>query len=473
MKKFFEKIPAWGVMIFFCGTFLLMNFFTPHLTDDYAYSFVWDEEHGGNFQNNVGDLKRVENISDVFHSQYEHYMTWGGRTIAHSLLQFCLMYDKIFFDFANAICYGVLALLIYFIGTGKFEFKNFDAKILTGIFFALWFCLPDFFQTTLWETGSFNYLWMSVFQFAFLLPFAAKFWRKKFFDDFSKVKIIFAAIFGLFAGWSNESGGASIILVTFFALIYFLRQKKFERWSAVGFLFLLVGFALQIFAPGNFARMEEDYGSEEDAVSLSEMLLGNFTEGFLPVFIGSAILLAVIALYFLSEKKSVETSRFIFLFTATGILMPCLLMLSPYFPARAAFVTPIFFTAAAVAAVQKISLDVPKKIFCAVGIFWAATIIYSLAVDFSVHLQIAERHEYISQHKNADMIIVSPVHLPPSTEMLFWNWTLDEKARFYNDLTPYERINRNKTYAKYFGVKRLVADELQWSQMKQFPLYDD
>ena len=28
--------------------FLAMNLLTPNLTDDYAYSFIWDGEHGGN-----------------------------------------------------------------------------------------------------------------------------------------------------------------------------------------------------------------------------------------------------------------------------------------------------------------------------------------------------------------------------------------------------------------------------------------
>ena len=59
------------------------------------------------------------------------------------------------------------------------------------------------------------------------------------------------------------------------------------------------------------------------------------------------------------------------------------------------------------------------------------------------------------------------------TEKIFWVWTMDEEARFYNDITPYTRINRNKTTAKYFGVKNVVVDEAQWKNLKQFPLYDD
>jgi len=463
-----KKFPAWAVVIFFAGTFWLMNFLTPHLTDDYAYSFVWDGEHGGNFKNDIGDLQRVQSVSDVIISQYSHWLTWGGRSVAHTLLQTFGMADKIFFDFANAFMYAALALIIYFLGTGKLDFKNHNAKILVGIFFALWFCTPDFFQTTLWETGSFNYLWMAVFQFAFLLPFVLKFWDKDF-----KFHSAFAIPLGLLAGWSNEAGAAMILFITFLAIIYFWRQKKLERWMLAGFIAAFVGFALLILAPGNFSRMEND---SEESMTFFEILAENFLYGFVPVMLGNLILFLPIILYFLRGKKSVQTTQFILAFTATGIFLPCLLMLSPYFPARAAFDSPIFLMVAAVASMQNISIHLPKKFLYAVGTFWLATILYALSVDWSVYSQMKLRHEYIFAHRNEEIITVQPIILPPTTEKIFWGWTLYHFARFYNDLTPYTRINRNKTYAKYFGVKNLVVDEEQWLKLNeedQLPLLDN
>ena len=461
-----KKIPAWAVIIFFAGTFLLMNLLTPHLTDDYAYSFVWDGAHGGNFRNDVGDLQRVQSIGDVIVSQYSHWLTWGGRSVAHTLLQTFGMADKIFFDFANAFMYAALALIIYFLGTGKLSL-NPKSCLLIPIFFALWFCLPEFYQTTLWETGSLNYLWMAVFQFAFLLPFVLKFWNKDF-----KFNSAFAIPLGLLAGWSNEAGASMILFITFWAIIYFWRQKKLERWMLAGFIAALIGFAFMMLAPGNFSRMESD---TED-VTLLEMLADNFSEGFLPVLLGDLILFLPIILYFLRGKKSVPTTQFILAFTATGIFLPCLLMLSPYFPARAAFASPIFLTIAAVASMQNISIHLPKKFLYAVGIFWLATILYALSVDWSVYSQMKLRHNYIFAHRNEEFITVQPIILPPTTEKIFWTWTLNHFAIFYNDLTPYTHINRNKTYAKYFGVKNLVVDEEQWLKLNEedkLPLYDN
>ena len=459
-----KKFPALGVIIFFAGIFFVMNLLTPNFTDDYAYSFVWDGEHDGNFQNNIGDLKRIENFADIFVSQFSHWLTWGGRTVAHIFVQFFAWQGKLLFDFANTIIFAILALEIYFLGKGEVNFKNFDAKILVGIFFALWFCLPEFFQTTLWMTGSCNYLWMAVFQFGFLIPFAMKFFNDKF-----KISTALIIPLGLFAGWSNEAGGAMILFMTFFALIYFRRRKKLERWMLAGFFSAFVGLAFLMLAPGNFNREVLD----SDDLTFFEILTESFLYGFLPVMVGNLILLVPIILYFLRGKKSPQTSLYIFAFAVTGIFLPCLLMIAPYFPARAAFDSPIFLLVASIVAMKNISFHLPKKFLYAIGIFWAATILYSLSIDWSVHSQIELRHNFILSHKNDDLITVLPIILPPTTEKIFWVWTLDEEARFYNDLTPYTRINRNKTTAKYFGVKNIVADEATWKNLKQFPLYDN
>ena len=464
----FKKLSAVHCILSAMIVFLLMNLLTPNLTDDYAYSFVWDGEHDGNFQNDIGDLQRIESFADIFISQYSHWLTWGGRTVAHIFVQFFAWQGKLLFDFANAVMFAILALELYFLGKGEVNFKNLDAKILVVIFFALWFCLPEFFQTTLWMTGSCNYLWMAVFQFAFLIPFALKFWNDKF-----KISTALTVPLGLLAGWSNEAGSAMILFVTFFAIIYFKRKKKLETWMLAGFFAAFVGFALLMLAPGNFHREEID---TEEGLTFFDILTDNFLYGFLPVMIGNLILILPIILYFLRGKKSLQTSLYIFAFAVTGIFLPCLLMIAPYFPARAAFDSPIFLLVAAIVALKNISINLPKKFFYFVGIFWTATIFYALAVDFSVHEQISDRQEYISAHKHDEVITVQPIILPSMTEKFFWVWTMDEEARFYNDLTPYMRINRNKITAKHFGVKNIVADEATWKHLQdlnQLPLYDD
>ena len=468
-----KNFSAWGIIIFFSGTFLIMNLLTPIIGDDYAYAFIWDGAQNGNFQNNIGKLYRVESFSDILNSQYQHYMTWGGRTIAHIFVQFFVWQGKLLFDVANALIYAALALIIYFLGTGKLDFKNLNAKILMWIFFAMWFCLPEIFQTSLWLTGSCNYLWMSVFQFAFLIPFVLKYRSQKFLEQSPKLKIFLMAALGLLAGWSNEAGGAMIIFLTFLFLVYFWQQKKFEKWQATGFIFLFAGYALLMLAPGNFLRYVIDANEATVPFLSLQMFSDNFFDGMIDMICYNAIFILPLAGYFLRGKKSLENTRFILAFTTAGILTLIMLMFSPEFPSRAAFASPIFLTVASIVAIENTPFNLPQKLFQAVGIFWAVTIIYSIAVDYSIYSQLQDRAEYIAQHKNDELIIVDPINLPAVTEKIFWAWTIDQYSRFYGDLTPYtdKLNNRNITYAQYYGLKNIIINKEKWAKQTQFILY--
>ena len=87
--------------------------------------------------------------------------------------------------------------------------------------------------------------------------------------------------------------------------------------------------------------------------------------------------------------------------------------------------------------------------------------------------KVVDRMKYIEAHKSDDLVVVQPIELPAITEKIYWTWTLDQYARFYQDLTPYrdDYNNRNITFAQYHGLKEAVADMDAWSKQKQFILY--
>ena len=72
---------------------LILNFLTPLLRDDIDYSYIWHTDH------------KINNIVDVIASQYKHYFNWGGRTVAHTIAQFFLMFPKFIFNIANSLVY--------------------------------------------------------------------------------------------------------------------------------------------------------------------------------------------------------------------------------------------------------------------------------------------------------------------------------------------------------------------------------
>lgn len=178
------------------------------------------------------------------------------------------------------------------------------------------------------------------------------------------------ALLGLLASWSNESGGAITIMLAFFAMIYFWRQKRFERWMLLGFIGLLIGYALLMLAPGNFQRYIVDLSGDEAPLYSAQMFLENFEEGLFPILIYEAILFLPIIGYFAHGKKSVAATQSI-------------LMFAPYFPARAAFFAPVLLIIASVVAIERTDFNfLSPKIISAALCIWLVTIVYAIGVDW-------------------------------------------------------------------------------------------
>ena len=75
----------------------ILNWLTPlGFGDDYLYSFVWQ----GNAMNVPlpANAVRVSSFSDLLASQWSHYLTWGGRSVAHTIAQFFLWKGKGIFN---------------------------------------------------------------------------------------------------------------------------------------------------------------------------------------------------------------------------------------------------------------------------------------------------------------------------------------------------------------------------------------
>ena len=91
------------ILIFSIFIFMfIFNYLSPiSFGDDYVYSFVWTGQ--SIYEPLPHNASRVESWQDLFNSQWSHYFTWGGRTVAHVLAQFFLWKGKALFNFANAL----------------------------------------------------------------------------------------------------------------------------------------------------------------------------------------------------------------------------------------------------------------------------------------------------------------------------------------------------------------------------------
>ncbi|MFV0418071.1 MAG: DUF6056 family protein [Dysgonomonas sp.] len=130
----------------------VFNTLYPLYSDDWIYSF--------RFENSFLDLSHslvsISDLSDIFESQYNHYYSWGGRSVVHFIDQILLWINPTLADFFNSIAYIGFIYIIY-------RISNSDKDRSIGVFILVaclsWLCMPQLVSNVFWITGSANYLW--------------------------------------------------------------------------------------------------------------------------------------------------------------------------------------------------------------------------------------------------------------------------------------------------------------------------
>ena len=104
----------------------------------------------------------IRNLSDIIHAQIWHYFNWGGRSMAHALLQLILLAGEHWADILNTgmtLLLGWLACEV----SGRRGFSYWFAAI--GMILGL---NANWKMSMFWEAGAANYLYMTGFLLAFL-----------------------------------------------------------------------------------------------------------------------------------------------------------------------------------------------------------------------------------------------------------------------------------------------------------------
>ena len=476
MTKIFSRLPWQTVFVAVLMIFFLRNLLMPIIADDYSYAFIWDGDGRGNLIDGLDPnrLERVESFGDILYSQWQHYFTWGGRTIAHILVQFFVWQGKLLFDVVNTLVFGAFMLLLIKVGTGL-NLRELNKTYLLFTLAAIHFCTPSPIITTIWLTGACNYLWMSTAILLFLLPYAQAY-RQKSAADSSPVKVFVMALLGLVAGWSIEPGAVVACLVTLMFVVHFRRENNLQPWMKVGFVFLVIGTAILLFAPGNIHRIELTNTLEPDDLIppdeqwTLQMLLTNLVVGFLPDFLREMILFVPIIFCFVKAHVSPAVKKFIATFAGLSVVVLLMMMCSPEFPERAGFPSTMFLLIASLAALKEILPAVEN--FCRRRIkiatlaatifaaFWAINIAGCIYVEYNLKQQLDARYDYIMAHKNDDLITVPPLKVPAWSEEILGSRTWDQfTISVGGDLDDTPDGNRCITFARYYGLKAIKLRE--------------
>ncbi|WP_422479463.1 DUF3329 domain-containing protein [Pleomorphochaeta sp. DL1XJH-081] len=437
------------VIIFSFLIIFILNSLTPYVADDYSYAF------------SVATGERIESISDIIKSQYEHWHSWGGRSIAHFLAQLFILLPKFYFNILNSLMYCAFIYLCYRHALGRTHSYRPVLLILLHVYF--WIFLPVYGQNLLWLTGSCNYLWTTVLILLFVLPYRDNLEKNiTAHKSFLFMPLLF--LNGILAGWSNENSGASILVLLilyFFYKKYFLKVK-IELWEIVGLIGFMVGFFLLISAPGNFNRLDEYNVSSFNITTMINRIY-NLLSFYFRIGIIFPIIFTLPLLFNKNDKDILLVA-----YPLGALVAVFSMIVSPTFPDRA---TMIAYTYSGISLIRVLEAYKGKHIlgyfgfdtmkiklialFYIIMVFSITSILPSFKNIVEVGLKASYRVEYIkrqreSNNENIKVGLVSPHN---------------KHVGFYglSDIRSDAEVWPNPYIAKYYSVENIVGiDDASW-----------
>lgn len=303
----------------------------PYMLDDLWYS------------TNLKTGEPLKSISDIWESQVWHYLNWGGRSMTHGILQLTFLCGEVINNVLNVVFTLLLSTVIIITATDIADVKlsitgwAFDLSIVMGMLHGL---NANWMMSMYWQSGSANYLYISVFVLFFAYCYLREFSDGEV-KPFSGITVWIVPL-SVLAGWSNENMGPTVWLLSLFTIVY--RKKKdlpVKLWMILGCVFSFLGSLACIIAPGNFKR-----SAEVDAGKgfLWKAFLRVYSEsrGIFDFLYPAAILaLILLIMYYPLLKKKVDIKTVLLLVMAA--LSWGAMVLSPHYPDRATYGTLVFF----------------------------------------------------------------------------------------------------------------------------------
>ncbi len=451
------------------------NYCTPLIFDDYVYSFVWQDKAMGVPLTET--TQRISGFGDIVDSQWRHYFTWGGRTVAHFLAQTFLWWGKDVFNFLNTGCFIILLLeMEWIINEGEIGL-NFSAKDILWLFGSIWSFSVYLGAVFTWLTVSCNYLWTTMILLTFMLVYERHYiWPEK--EYYNHTIIFFFFLLGILAGWTNENVPCFIILILGFHLVKgYKKEKRISPFLLFGLLGLFFGYMVLVGAPGNYVRYTRQLtdGIIDPGISL-------IRENFL--VLRNVLLIRIIMYFYVirnlylfyrtrtyNEYKNLYNMSLFFLIISFTTMV--IMVFSPYFRYRSSFPGLIFLIISGgfIRRIKKLMVaqkkyngrDFKHKIFFALGgAYICVTVLSSLYVW---HLQKDQTQIMLSKinfEKKVCSNKILVVQERPNliNKDLFKAFIITGGHVIYPySITPDADCWINKDIALYYGIKAIRSEK--------------
>lgn len=273
-----EKLGILLILFLSFAAVLILNFFTPMLSDDYAYAM---------------DVQKAASLRDLVVQEYHQYMTWNGRSVAHLLLRIFLFLPAPVFKVANSLAFAALSYVVARLASPDTRCSRYTLLLVQ---LGLWLYAVDFAETVLWEDGACNYLWGALIIFTFLLVQQKGLERAENGSRSGRGHLALQTgtmlLLGTAAGWCNENtSGGCLLALLIAAAVRKRRGARVPLPFLAGLAGNAAGLALMVLSPGE--RLRASYATDENYSGLLG-LLARFQKITLTIREYYGVLLAVL-----------------------------------------------------------------------------------------------------------------------------------------------------------------------------------
>ncbi len=326
MGKYRNNIFWWGLLAVTLFMVWLVQRAIPFMMDDEWYSTLLYSD------------QRLQSLGDVISAQIWHFFHWGGRNIAHGILQILLLCGPFVSDICNLAAILFLSVLIVML-SGRMK-KGQCIPFLCIAIASLHALNPNWKMSMYWQAGASNYLYITIIILLFLSCYTRKLEEEEK-KDLPGITLFILPL-GLCAGWSNENMGPAVWILTLGVIIWRRRtHRKIRPWMIEGNLACFLGSGLVILAPGNFVRAEQ-VASNEYGLLWNCFLRCYYVSRAAADYLFLAIILTAIVIFLNVFMLNGKLDRKEIAFLAGAVLSWGAMVLSPHYPDRATFGTMVF-----------------------------------------------------------------------------------------------------------------------------------
>ena len=440
-RQYQTKTVFWALVALYFLLFVLLNFLTPLVSDDYRYAFSF------------ATGERITSVWQIFPSLYEHYFVMHGRTAVHFFTQLFMLTGKPVFNVLNAAVAVGLLLGLHRFAAGRGQY---NPIVLLGLMALSFLFIPAFGQTMLWLDGACNYLWGLAIIVWVLMPFRDAFLDNK--NIRSRFMLMLFLGGSLLMGATSENSAPAAILVMAACTLYLWKKTgRLSRQLAASTALAGAGFLVLVLSPANAIRSAH-YATE--GVSRMGQLLLNFqTAAQMLLTHGLPLLAIFVVLYCVAAAWKADPHRRLFalaLFGA-GLAANFAMILSNGYPLRAMMGYSVFLLAGIAVVLEDALLgNFRPFITGALAVAVGTALITAMAIlpqNYNRYAEARAREAYVIAQRDAGSRTVT-------------TYTLAGKTSYdvFDDITDIsfdETYWPNVYYAEYYGLDSVVTDTIR------------